>query len=231
MQTQISGTTAIQTWQETIQTIKFLLKRNSDNGFVFEKVFTNLAIVILVTGYETYCKRRFSELEDEGVQSDFNSLLKEFTPKNTRDLELNNILKRAQKNSITPTQQYVKENKINFQDYESCKNSYRKGFNIKFSDDLRLESKEIKLINDLIKYRHQVIHESPLKTEPPDINELHQEEIKPKNEYAINGMNTMNKFIQSLHLLTVNLRKTNESEFQYRQIISKNNETSLSKSY
>jgi hypothetical protein len=203
------GTTrgsAIKIWEETINTIEFLLKATSEDGSIFENICTNLAIVILITGFESYCKSRFKEIENEGTKSNFESLINEFTPKEYRTLEQNSILKKSKENSITPTQQFVIEGKINFQDYESCKNAYKKAFNIKFFEDLNIKSEEIELIKNLIQYRHQVIHVSPLNTFPPLKKGNHLETKMLKNTYALQGMAVLNKFIHELHITTLNMK-------------------------
>ena len=202
----ILTTTAIQTWEETISTIEFLLKGKSDDGFIFESICTNLSIVILVSGFESYCKRRFLELEDEGIQSNFEELAKKFIPK-IEGIDFTQIIKdRAIASGISPTKQIVIEGKINFQNYENCKTAFKRGFDIKFSEDFGIKSDEIKLIKDLFKYRHQVIHVSPLNTFPPINTERNPGEKPPKNEYAQTGIDLMNKFIHALHQVTLNLK-------------------------
>lgn len=57
--------TAIQIWEDTIKSIEYLLKGTSKSGYIFENICANLSIVILITGFESYCKCRFMELEEE----------------------------------------------------------------------------------------------------------------------------------------------------------------------
>lgn len=200
------SSTAIETWKETIQSIEFLLKGTSSDGYIFESICTNLAIVILVTGFESYCKRRFLELESEGIVCNFNALIDEFIPKDKREDAKKIIVERSIVNQITYTQQLISEDKVNFQNYPNCKTAYRKGYGIKFSEDLGVSSIEIKKLKELIEYRHKIIHISPLRVMPPPDPSRVVGVKPPKNEYAHIGVQAINKFVTGLHNSTLSLR-------------------------
>lgn len=53
---QIVKPTALDAWKETKKAIEILLTGESKEGFIFELVKANLSIVIMVTGFEAYCK-------------------------------------------------------------------------------------------------------------------------------------------------------------------------------
>ena len=203
---EVLGPTAIETWKETIESIRFLLKGTSSDGYIFEFICTNLAIAILVTGFESYCKRRFLELESEGIKCNFNELIEEFIPKDKREITKVRIQETAKTNQITPTQQLVNEGKINFQNYCNCKTAYRKGYGIKFSKDLGVSNVEIKKLKELIGYRHKVIHISPLRAMPPLDSSQGVGVKPPRNEYANIGVQVINKFVTELHDSTLKLR-------------------------
>lgn len=66
--------TAIESWNETLQATDVLMRATSVDGYMFEVVKSNFIVVNLVTGVETYCKRRLQELESEGIQLDYANL-------------------------------------------------------------------------------------------------------------------------------------------------------------
>lgn len=64
----VLGPTAIEVWNELVQSAEVLGSAVSDLGFTFEVVRTNLTVVVLATGFESYAKTRFCELEGEGIR-------------------------------------------------------------------------------------------------------------------------------------------------------------------
>jgi len=201
--------TAIQTWDETIKSIEFLFKGTSPDGYIFEFICANLAIAILVTGFESYCKRRFQELEDEGIIPNFDEVAKKFIPKIEYDVLTKIIIERAKENNISPIKQLVNENRINFQNYDNCKSAFKKAYGIKFGEDLKMTSMQIEELKNLIKYRHQIVHISPLKAMPNLDTSKGKEIVHPSKKFANNAMDTMNQFIHELHNASLQLRPKN----------------------
>jgi len=70
----VLDSTAIDSWNENIKAIEVLMKATSEEGYLFDVVQANFAAVALVTGIETYNKRRLQELESEGYALDFDLL-------------------------------------------------------------------------------------------------------------------------------------------------------------
>lgn len=134
--------TAIQTWDETRKSIELLFNGASPDGDVFELICANLSIVVLVTGFESYCKRRFLELEDEGVESNFEELAKKFLPQLERADLSKIITERAHINNISPTKQLVNEDRINFQNYDNCKTAFYKAYGLSFGNDLQKDYRQ-----------------------------------------------------------------------------------------
>lgn len=196
--------TVIQTWDETIKSIEFLFKRSSPDGYIFEFICTNLAIVILVTGFESYCKRRFQELDDEGIIPNFDEVAKKIIPKIEYDDLTKIILERAKENNVS-LKQLVKENRINFQNYDNCKSAFKKAYGVKFGD-LNMTSIHIEELKNLIKYRHQIVHASPLKAMPNLDTSKGKEIVQPSKKFANSAMDTMNQFIHELHDASLKLR-------------------------
>ncbi len=89
----ILQSTAIEAWKETIKAIEILATGKSDQGYVFETTVTNLTLVILVTGFEAYSKKRFLEIEKEGITSDTESIVSSFFPKKEREAGILDLLK------------------------------------------------------------------------------------------------------------------------------------------
>lgn len=86
--------TAIETWQNTIQGVRLLQKGKSDEGYIFEVLICNLVIATLVTGFETYCKTRFIELEKEGIKPNLENLISMVFSQRELDIGVLKILKK-----------------------------------------------------------------------------------------------------------------------------------------
>lgn len=131
---QIIKPIAISAWTETKKAIEILSKGESKEGYIFETVKVNLSIVMMVTGFEAYCKTRFQEIEDEGVQPDHKKI-----------------------------DEKLSRRKENFQDFNGyCKDIYKYGYNIKFSD--LVSSQEFDALKQLFTFRARIVHASPLIT-------------------------------------------------------------------
>ncbi|MFH1295246.1 MAG: hypothetical protein ABIH84_01565 [bacterium] len=129
---QIIKPTAISAWTETKKAIGILSKGESKEGYIFDTVKANLSIVMMVTGFEAYCKTRFQEIEDEGIQANYEKIEEKLSK--------------------------VKEN---FQDFNGyCKNIYKYGYGIKFSE--LVNSQEFFSLKRLFIFRGRIVHVSPL---------------------------------------------------------------------
>lgn len=195
---------AIQTWDETIKSIEILFKGTSDED-IFEFICANLAIVILVTGFESYCKRRFLELEDHGIESNFEELVHKFIPKIERVDLIKIIIDRARNNGISPTKQLVNEDRINFQNYDNCKTAFKKAYGINFGEDLKVSNTLIEQLKNLLFFRHKIVHVSPLKVIPNLDTSQDNKIIYPSKDSATNAMNIISEFIHALHSATLAL--------------------------
>jgi len=199
--------TSIETWDSTVEAVKILLTGVSPEGNIFEAVSTNMTIVMLVTGFEVYCKRRFLELEEEGISVDFNSLAKKFFSRRERQQgEIEAVTQEALAEGVSPTGKIVDQGRIDFQNYERCKWAFNKGYGIKFGKDIGVSNMLLKEIQRLIGFRHKIVHVSPLlgmlnqEQVPP------QEPIVPSRQYAEKAMSTLDTFVKGLHNATLRLR-------------------------
>jgi hypothetical protein len=199
--------TAIDAWKETIKAAEILATGKSDQGYIFETAVTNLTLTVLVTGFEAFAKKRFLEIEQEGIVPDVEAVVNSFFPRKEREAGIGAILKaEAEDAKRTVLQLIVERDNINFQNYQKCKLAYNKAYGIKFGE-LGLRSSITEKINKFILYRHRIIHVSALlgmlnqPEVPPD------EPVFPKKELAAEAINTFDDFIQKLHGATLLLRK------------------------
>lgn len=199
--------TALETWNSKVKAIEIIMTGSSPAGYLFEVVSTNLAIAMLVTGFETYCKRRFLELEDEGVPADFDGLVSKFLSKAERERgEQLAIVQDASLDGVSPARKLVGQNRINFQNYERCKAAFNKGYGIRFGKDIGVPNTLLRELQRLIGFRHRIVHVSPL------LGMLNQERVPaeepvfPNRQYGEKALKTFDDFIQGLHAATLRLR-------------------------
>jgi len=198
--------TAKEAWGEILHAIDILATGQSTKGYAYEIVLTNLTISILVTGFEAYMKKRFLEIEKEGIAPDTDAIIKAFYPKEEREKGIDASLESEAKTANVSVLQYiVNRNTINFQNYKDCKRAYNKGYGIKFGH-IGLSSKKLEALQSYIGYRHKIIHISPslgvLNKErvPPD------EPVFPKKETAQMAKDCFEEFIKLHHKGTLALR-------------------------
>jgi len=199
--------TAIEAWNNTIEAVKILHTGTSPQGYIFEVICTNLTIVMLVTGFETYCKRRFVELEQEGISPDVDALLDKFLSNKEKERGEAELIKvDAQTASVSPVQLLIDRGKIDFQNYDRCKLAYNRAYGIKFGEMKGITSALLEDIQRIIGFRHQIVHISPMMGM---LNQGHvppEEPIFPKHEYAQKVIDMFSGFINSLHSATLKLR-------------------------
>jgi len=169
-------------------------------------VCTNLSIAMLVTGFEAYCKRRFLELEDEGVPADFDGLARKFLskPERERGVQLA-IVQEASRHAVSPARELLDQNRIDFQKYDRCKMAFNKGYGIKFGR-IGVSNKLLQELQRLIGFRHRIVHVSPL------LGMLNQERVPPEEpvfpnrQYGEKALKIFDDFIRGLHAATLRLR-------------------------
>ena len=199
--------TALETWNQTIKAVQILLGGSSPDGYLFEVVQANLVITILVTGFETYCNRRFIELEEEGMRADFTSLASKFLTRSEHEHgQAEAIVDEAAREGITPARKLVEERRINFQSYDNCKAAFNKGYGIKFGVDLNISNTVLEELQQLIGFRHRIIHVSPITAMLNEDRVPPEEPVFSKAEYAQEALATFDSFVQALHSATLRLR-------------------------
>ena len=198
--------TAIESWQFTVEGVKILFRGNSPDGYIFENVTTNMAIVMLMTGFETYCGRRFLELENEGIKPDYDALVGEFLSTTERNRgDPGAIIQEAKEANVSPVA-ILKQKKIDFGNWDQCKSAYNKGYGLKFGD-LKVANTVLEELQRLIHYRHRIVHVSPL------LGMLNNDRISQGEEPVFANRQSGNKalsatyeFVRALHDATLKLR-------------------------
>lgn len=198
--------TAIEAWQNTIKAIELLRTGKSEEGFIFEVVQTSAILSMLVTGLESYAKTRLLEVESEGINADWRALFYAFASKAEREssrlAEIEEKSTAANKTILTGV---VNALKINFQNYEDLKRAYRATFGIKLGE-VGIDSQTLSKLQDFIRYRHRVVHVSPL------LGVLNQDKVPPAEPVFANRQLSedaevcFQSVIEALHRATLSLR-------------------------
>jgi hypothetical protein len=163
-------------------------------------VVANMIIVMLATGSEAYCKTRFLELEGEGITPNYDELRKLFSLRVFEEIK-----REASQKNISIAQLIVDQRRIDFGNYERCKEAFNKGYGIKFGE-LGISNQILEEIQRLINYRHRIVHVSPL------IGMLNQDKV-PLEEpifstnYVKNAIEVSKLFIENLHQATLKLKR------------------------
>jgi len=190
--------TAIETWNETINSINILLeKAYKDDDFQYNVAITNSIVSMIISGFEIYTQRRFVELEGEGLSPNIQKLVDKVisTRKTTED--------EKEKLYATSLDKLVEE-KINFQSFDKCKQAYNSCYNIVFGN--MEKSTELEKLKSFIQCRHQIIHVNP------SFSCLNMKELPKKDpilsnkETAILMRDHFINFINKLHNKTMELR-------------------------
>jgi len=197
--------TALEAWKETVKAIDILETGQSSEGFIYEVVITNLTLAVLVTGFEAYTKKRYLEIEQEGVHPDTKEVIESFYPKGERDAGIAKLLEQeAIEAKVSVLQQIVSRNAINFQSFNKCKLAYNKAYGIKFGD-LEQSSVVIKELQSFFQYRHKIIHISAL-LGALDIEVPSGKPVISSKKIAQKAKICFGDFIDKLHQATLRLR-------------------------
>lgn len=197
--------TAIQAWDATQRAVGLLVERDAVTADL-EAVTANVATVMLVTGFESYTRRRFLELEDEGIPANFEKLAPTVFSRAERDKGLIGALKdMAAQESVTPVRMLVRQRRIDFQNFNRCRRAYRQAYELRFGLLDGITNRTLEDIRRAIDHRHHVVHVSPLL---PVVNQLaHDEEpIWASKAYAIQAIRCFADFVKALHSATLAIR-------------------------
>ncbi len=156
----VLSTSAIKSWNEILETIKLLKGAESDKGYFYEVAIANTIFCLLANGFEVYCKKRFCELEQEGIKPQEEELTSRFFTKPERQNKFHVMFREeATKEGISFTKALVDKRKIDFGNWDQCKRAYNKGYDIIFGN-LKTDPVIFEKIQDYIQHRNFVTHVS-----------------------------------------------------------------------
>lgn len=202
---QVLQDTALDLWSGVLEAVRLLLANSHQTaGYLFEVVVVNQVLVMLVTGFETYCKRRFLEMEMEGRDINFEKLARRFYSKREIEIGLIDALRKdAGEEGKTPTNLMIERGQIDFGNFDNCKRAYSTGYGISFGKNLGVSNQVLEFLQRIIQYRHRIVHISPM------IGMLNQGRVPPekpvfsKAELGQQALERFDEFIQALHRATL----------------------------
>lgn len=202
----ILAPTAREVWLDTIKAINILKTGVSEEGFIFEVVQTSAILSMLVTGLENYTKTRLLELELEGITADWKRLLHEFSSnaERTSDL-LAELESKTGVDNKSALINVINNRNINFQNYKHIKRAYKATYGIMIGE-IGLDSQTLSKLQDFIRYRHRVVHVSPLLTVMNQDNVPPAEPVFANRELGDDAEACFKLVVEALHRATLNIR-------------------------
>lgn len=197
--------TALEVWQETVEFTRILLSMPHGEDYQSKVVICNATLIILVTGFETYTKERFLEIDKESASANIEQIIQAFCSKREHDANIREDFRmEAANTNSSELETIVSRRRINFQNYDQAKKAFQKAYALSFSDT-DLNSQDIAFIKDVISYRHKIMHVAPLN---PVLNFEKVPNDKPvmsNVELAHQAKDVFSRFIEQLHKLTLSL--------------------------
>ncbi|CED71788.1 putative uncharacterized protein [Aliivibrio wodanis] len=179
---------ALEHWENTKEYIHILLTGESESSYMYESALSNLLLVSLVTGLETYLKTRFIELYKEGVELDLNTLVKQFSKREERANDAKLLI------SDDSLIKYTSK-KINFQNYQHIKAAY-KSFGIPLHE--HISNTLIEKVKMLISFRHKIIHYS-ISLGLLNVGDYGAEPIFPNKALIESSIKEFDDFVTQIH--------------------------------
>ncbi len=200
--------TAKEVFDFQMEKIKRLIENCKREDFLFESTLVQQIIVMLTTAFEVYTRTRFLELEREGKPLDMEALYSRFIPKRYREQFKEEIREIAREQGKTELEVFIEgidgRRPINFQDWDSFKDAYNKGYGLKIGET-GIPNEILLEVQRFIKWRHKIIHSKD------DQTIINFEEVPPaepiftNKDLAEKGLNVFQKFIEELHKNTLKL--------------------------
>lgn len=164
-----------------------------------------MTLSVLVTGLESYTKRRFLELENEEIAPDVETLVSKFTSRKLKEKGILGILiEEAAEAKVSVLRRFVDSNFINFQNYENCKRAFNKAYGIRFGE-IGLDGDTLASLQRYIEYRHRVVHVSPLLGLLNQRDVPREEPVFSNKRFAEQAASCFDRFITTLHEATLKL--------------------------
>ena len=198
--------TAIESWNSTLKAVELLHTGKSEIGYIYENIICNVTVSTLVTGFETYAKKRSVELDKEGVQPNIESLISILYSRYEKESDIPEKDKTKAEETGKSYFEVLMNKKVNFQNYDECKRVFSKGYGIKFGN-IGCTSNTLTELQKIIRYRHRVIHVSPLLAITNQNNLSNEKPIFANDAFTVKAISTLDIFIKSLHNATLNLNR------------------------
>lgn len=202
----IFAPSALDSWSDVREAIRVLLTGSSPDT-MYPMLVANQIISILNTGFESFAKTRFIELEREGWLGDFAELSQEFLPNQVRQQERAAIVAAARQTGRTPVWLFTEKRRIDFGDYDAARRAYKAAYGLRFGIDLGLANKDLKGLQRYIQYRHRIVHLSPI------MGFLNPAEMAHGEEAVVSGLSEglraielFERFIDAFHRATLRIR-------------------------
>jgi|BarGraNGADG00212_2_1021979.scaffolds.fasta_scaffold37080_2 hypothetical protein len=185
---------AMEAWISTGIALDIHMRGSVVDGYLGEVVQANLALVMLATGFEVYCGRRFSELPEEGREADVDALARTFVPKSLRAIR-----------PLVSLEDVLAAAPIDFGNYAKCRDAYRAAYGLGFAATVGVPTQTLGTVSRMLRYRHRIVHVSPL------IGMLNQPRVPPEKP-VFAGRDLVeevrleaDRFVHALHDATLRL--------------------------
>jgi hypothetical protein len=185
----------IEVWESTKRAIDIHLRSEAVEGYVGEVIQSNLALVMMATGVETYCGRRFVELPAEGRTADVEAMAKAVLPTKIRE-----------SGQFASVVDVLDARQVDFGNYKASSEAFRATYGLRFASDLGLSEKTLESVRRMLEYRHRIAHVSPL------IALLNQARVPPDapvfagHVLVSELLQATDSFVAALHAATLRLR-------------------------
>jgi len=191
-----------------MEKIKILIENCKKGDFLFESTLVQQIIVMLTTAFEVYIRTRFLELEREGKPLDMEALNNRFIPKRYREQFKEEVREIARNQGRTELEVFIevinRKRSINFQDWNSFKDAYSKGYGLKIGV-IGIPNEILLEVQRFIKWRHKIIHSKDDRTMINFEDVPPAEPIFTNKDLAEKGLKIFQKFIEELHKSTLKL--------------------------
>lgn len=202
----ILAPTAREVWDNTLHAVQILWTGESEQGFIFESLQATTMLSMLVTGIENYGKTRLLEIETEGISADAEALFAAFASKTEREsLRLTELKDQAESAGTTLLLVVASTARINFQNFDDLKKAFRSTYGIKIGE-IGLAAETIDELRKLIRYRHRIIHVSPLLAFLNQDNVPPEEPVFANRALAKSATAAFSDLVDALHKATTALR-------------------------
>lgn len=186
--------------------IKILIENCRKGDFLFESTLVQQIIVMLTTAFEVYTRTRFLELEREGKPLDMEALYSHFIHKRYKEQFKEETRKIARDQGKTELEVFIEgidgRRPINFQDWNSFKDAYNKGYCLKIGE-IGIPNEILLEVQRFITWRHKIIHSKDEQTMINFESVPLAEPIFTNKDLAEKGLNIFQKFIKELHKSTL----------------------------